>query len=161
MIKYTDTQVTFREVPDEITLCINLSLCPYKCKGCHSPELRNDIGEELTEEKLDELIRANNGITCVCFMGGDNDPKRRVELVKWIREHYPNLKTACYSGNDWYVDSWGLCFDYFKVGSYKEDLGPLDNPNTNQIMYENVREEDGSIFFKVITNKFWNGKNIS
>ena len=38
-MKYTDTQVTFSEFPDEIALCINISNCPWHCPGCHSPEL--------------------------------------------------------------------------------------------------------------------------
>ena len=29
MLKYVDTMVTFSEVPSEITLCINVSNCPY------------------------------------------------------------------------------------------------------------------------------------
>lgn len=32
MVKYTDIQVTFREIPDEITLCINISGCPNHCE---------------------------------------------------------------------------------------------------------------------------------
>ena len=29
MLKYVDTLVTFSEIPDEISLCINVSNCPY------------------------------------------------------------------------------------------------------------------------------------
>ena len=64
-MKYTDTQITFTEFPDEISLCINISNCSFHCPGCHSPELWEDIGTELTEEELSKLIEANNGITCV------------------------------------------------------------------------------------------------
>ena len=28
-MKYTGTEITFAEVPDEITLCINISNCPH------------------------------------------------------------------------------------------------------------------------------------
>ena len=69
MIKYVDTLVTFSEVPDEITLCINISNCICHCKNCHSSYLAEDIGEELTFKALDTLIKNNNGITCVAFMG--------------------------------------------------------------------------------------------
>lgn len=48
MVKYTDSQVTFREIPDEITLCINISGCPNHCEGCHSSYLAEDIGTKLT-----------------------------------------------------------------------------------------------------------------
>lgn len=36
MLKYTDTRVTFSEVPDEVTLCINISGCLCHCEWCHS-----------------------------------------------------------------------------------------------------------------------------
>ena len=39
MLKYLNCQVTFAEVPDEISLCINITNCPNRCPGCHSPEL--------------------------------------------------------------------------------------------------------------------------
>jgi len=49
----------------------NFSNCPFRCEGCHSPELQEDLGEGFTAEKLIELIDRNQGITCVYFMGGD------------------------------------------------------------------------------------------
>ena len=73
MLKFVDFRVTFSEVPDEISLCINLSGCPHKCKGCHSEYLQQDIGTVLTTQMLDRIIESNDGVTCVCFMGGDND----------------------------------------------------------------------------------------
>ena len=57
MLKYTDSQITFSEIPDEITLCINISNCPFKCKGCHSKELWEDVGKELTPNEIDSLLQ--------------------------------------------------------------------------------------------------------
>ena len=51
MLKYVDTLVSFQEVPDEISLCINISNCPCHCDGCHSPYLADDIGEYLIPYK--------------------------------------------------------------------------------------------------------------
>lgn len=83
MLKYTDAQVTFAEIPDEITLCINLSNCPCHCKGCHSSYLAGDIGQVLTISRIEKLLEKHKGVTAICFMGGDNDP----ELVN----HYAHL----------------------------------------------------------------------
>ena len=55
MLKYVDTQVVFREIPNEITLAINISNCPFKCEECHSPYLREDIGKPLDIEAIDTL----------------------------------------------------------------------------------------------------------
>lgn len=37
MLKYSNYEVTFAEVPDEISLTLNLTNCPYMCENCHSP----------------------------------------------------------------------------------------------------------------------------
>ena len=42
--------ITFSEVPDEISLCINISNCPIKCPDCHSKFLWENIGKEITDE---------------------------------------------------------------------------------------------------------------
>ena len=50
MLRYVDYDIVFQEIPDEVTLAINLSNCPNRCKGCHSPHLLENVGESLTEE---------------------------------------------------------------------------------------------------------------
>ena len=99
MPKYIDARVTFSEVPDEISLCISITGCPYRCFSCHSPHLREDIGEPLTGNRLSSLIENNKGITCVCFMGGDGSPHEVNDLAAYVRSTYPNLKIAWYSGS--------------------------------------------------------------
>lgn len=158
MLKYLNTQITFSEIPDEICLCINITGCEQNCKGCHSPWLREDIGEDLNIESLYNLINKNKGITCVCFMGGDQDPAEISNLafaVK-LRSDYP-YKTAWYSGKQHIPDELNVSdFDYIKVGPYTEELGGLDNPNTNQKMYEvcKVSKLPEKFILKDITNKF-------
>ena len=36
-IKYESTLITFTEIPDEISLCLNISGCPCHCEGCFEP----------------------------------------------------------------------------------------------------------------------------
>lgn len=152
MLKYVDTLVSFSEVPDEISLCINISNCPCGCIGCHSVYLAEDIGEELTIEVLYDLVRKNHGITCVCLMGGDSDPEIvnhlavGLKMISWAR-----VKVAWYSGRQYIPDEIDTrFFDYIKIGPYVEKLGGLTSPNTNQIMYQNI---DGRLV--EITSKFW------
>ena len=94
MVKYVETFIGLREVPDEIALCINISGCPNHCEGCHSSYLAEDIGTELTFEELEKLIKQNSGISTICFMGGDNDPDYIWTLGLLLETHYPNLKSA-------------------------------------------------------------------
>ena len=158
-MKYTGVEITFAEVPDEITLCINISNCPCHCKGCHSPYLAEDIGEELTWDSLHKLISSNEGITCVAFMGGDSSPKEVNHLASIVRACH-NLKTAWYSGVQTlskYIYIWN--FSYIKLGPYIEELGPLNSRTTNQRMYKVVYTyyDDGTSGYELedITNKFW------
>lgn len=136
MLKYLDTKVTFAEVPDEVTLCINITGCKNNCKGCHSPYLAEDIGKELTIERLTELATTNEGITTICFMGGDSDTERINRLAKYIKDCL-DLKVAWYSGRQELSPNIDLKnFDIIKLGPYIEELGGLNNPNTNQRMYK-------------------------
>lgn len=86
MLKYVDTKVVFAEIPDEITLAINLSNCPCHCQNCHSSYLAKDIGEVLTITRLEKLLKQNKGVTTICFMGGDNDPKLVNHYAKLLKE---------------------------------------------------------------------------
>lgn len=135
MLKYVDTAITFAEVPDEISLCINISNCPCHCKGCHSSYLAEDIGNVLDENTLGNLIEKNPGITCVCFMGGDSNPEQVSLLAKYIKEHYL-LKVCWYSGKEELSVSTQLdYFDYIKLGPYIENEGPLGSKESNQHFY--------------------------
>ena len=150
MLKYVDAKVVFAEVPDEVTLAINISNCPCQCKGCHSSYLAQDIGTELTFNEVRKLIKKNSGISCIAFMGGDSEPKRIDALASFVTNHY-QLKVAWYSGRQELSKEIDLQnFDAIKLGSYKEEFGPLNSRTTNQRFY---KVSDGELIN--ITSKFW------
>lgn len=152
-MKYVDTLVSFSEIPDEITLCINISNCPNKCEGCHSPWLQKNIGIELNNYELYDIINKNSGISCVCFMGGDSNPEEINNLAIKIKSK--NLKVGWYSGNSEISDKINIKnFDYIKIGPYLKDKGPLSDKNTNQKMYK-IIHFTGMNSLKDITYKFW------
>lgn len=151
MLKYVDTKVVFAEVPDEITLAINISNCPCQCKGCHSSYLAQDIGEPLDLQHLTNLIDSNKGISCVCIMGGDANPSEVDDIAQDIKEYYPELKVGWYSGRQELSKDIELSnFDYIKLGPYIEEFGPLNSKTTNQRFY---KVSDGELIG--ITSKFW------
>ena len=158
MLKYVNTMVTFSEVPDEVSLCIEISNCPCHCINCHSPYLAEDIGEELNSHSLKELIDNNKGITCISFMGGDSNPSDIDALAQWVKIYYP-LKVAWYSGRQELAKEINLkWFDFLKLGPYIEELGPLNSKTTNQRMYKVVYNhyDDGTSGYELedITYKF-------
>lgn len=156
MIKYIpeDTSVCFAELRDEISLGINLSCCIHRCPGCHSSYLQNDIGDELTTDILDSLIKKNQGITCVLFLGGDNDKSTLISLAKHVSNNY-DLLVGWYSGeSELDLNEYGKYFDYIKVGPYIKELGPLNSPTTNQRLHFIKRDKD-SLIIEDITSSFW------
>ena len=145
----------FQEIPGEVTLALNLSGCPCHCQGCHSQHLWEDIGEELNAELLEGLIQRYGAmITCVCFMGGDQDPLYVLQMAEHAKELKNQnfkfeIKTAWYSGR-MKMPSTDSPFDYVKIGPYIEELGGLKNKTTNQRLYKKSGVE-----WIDITSEFW------
>lgn len=135
-LKVDSTLITFTEIPDEISLCLNISNCPHKCKNCFEPWLREDLGDILTLDHLQSLVEKHPHITCICFMGGDANHEDIVKLCQSYHEYDPSMKFAMYSGDDSLDLDLVSVLDYYKIGHYNEERGPLNNPQTNQILYK-------------------------
>ncbi|MBR1872671.1 MAG: anaerobic ribonucleoside-triphosphate reductase activating protein [Bacteroidales bacterium] len=147
MIKYVPSQapVVLEEIPAKVTLAVEISNCRGNCEGCHSPWLKDDVGEPLTEEVIDHLVADNFGVNCFLFLGEGKDPGTLLRLAAYVREKH-KLETALYSGRPSVEDFYFDAFDYVKVGPYIPAFGPLGKPTTNQRLY--YHRED-------ITSRFW------
>jgi anaerobic ribonucleoside-triphosphate reductase activating protein len=149
-MKYVDVKEVFAEIPDEITLAISISGCPIQCKGCHSQYLWEDTGQELTPEVLSTMLDQHFGVSCICFMGGDQDPEGINRLAHWVKDN-STVKVAWYSGRVKLAPQIELAnFDYLKIGPYDEACGPLNVRTTNQRFY---RVDDGQM--QEMTHLFW------
>lgn len=160
-IKYLTSMVTFEEIPTRVTLSLSITGCRGTCVGCHSPELRRNIGTELTDEELDALIRKNNGVNCVLFLGEGTNQARLLQLAERVRNHW-KMDVALYSGRDEVEEVVWNAFDFLKIGSYKSEFGPLNNPNTNQRLYHFSKFYSSSVGgrkgWRDITSYFWRKK---
>jgi len=153
MLKYVNTGIVFQEIPDEVTLAINISNCPCHCPGCHSKYLWEDIGTPLTPMVIEQMVKNyGDDITCIAFMGGDADPKYVNTLAKYVHKMFPKHKVAWYSGRQ-RVPSFvkKADFDYIKVGPYIAHLGCLKDCTTNQRLYKKASGDD----FTDVTPAFW------
>ena len=149
MLKYHNYDIVFQEIPDEVTLAVNLTNCPHRCVGCHSPHLREDIGEVLNEKAMDSLLKKyGKQITCVCFMGGDGQAQDVETMARHLRQH-SSLKVAWYSGNTTLPRNAQL-FDYVKIGGYQANLGGLRSRTTNQRLFSYINGKNVDI-----TERFW------
>lgn len=135
-LKYESSMVTFLEVPDEVSLCINISGCPCHCENCSEPWLKDDLGELLDCAATLALLQKHPHITCICFMGGDRHPDKLAQLIHELREQNIHLKMAMYSGRSKMNQQLSECLDYYKIGPYIEFYGPLNKKTTNQIFYK-------------------------
>lgn len=146
MIKYVDKSIVFEEIPDRVTLAFSISNCQNRCKGCHSPFLRKDVGDVLNEEViLNDFDKDLKRCNCVLFLGEGNDIESLIKLNDFIKERY-KIETAIYSGRDSVEDYFFEHFDFVKIGSYQADKGGLNKETTNQRLF--YKKED-------ITYKFW------
>lgn len=140
-LRFSNYDVVFQEVPGEVTLAINITGCPHRCPGCHSAYLQEYFGELLLEN-LDAIISKYDGlITCVSFMGGDQNIKEIESALKIVKAH--NLKTCVYFGAETVAEVQPIVhlLDFFKTGSYMAKFGGLNSPTTNQRFFKVVGSE--------------------
>jgi len=145
MLKYVGYDIVFQEFPDEVTIALNLSLCPNRCPGCHSSYLQGDVGNELNKKEIKKLLSDfKKEVTCLGFMGGDNDPQSVVELATFIKEEFNNtIKVGWYSGCVNLPKRFDTTpFNYIKLGPYIEAKGPLNKKTTNQHLYKFTKNKE-------------------
>ena len=151
MIKYVPemTSVVMEEIPDRVSLAVEISNCRGNCVGCHSPFLRKDIGLELTADIIDRLVADNFGVNCFLFLGEGRDPEALLDLADHVRSK--GLLAAVYSGREEVEEVFWDHFDYIKLGPYRPECGPLNSPTTNQRLYRNTHDDS----WEDITSRFW------
>lgn len=156
MLKYTNYEIIFQEVPNEVTLCFNISNCHIKCKDCHSKFLWEDIGEPLIKNLINIIDKYKDYITCVCFMGGTNELDQLQSAVDIVKTF--NMKACVYTGED-YSEKFDKIIeklDFIKFGPYIEEFGGLDKNTTNQKFYtikDGKLEDKTYLFWK--ENREW------
>ena len=132
MIKYVPemTSVVLEEIPDRVSLAVDISSCRGTCVGCHSPFLKLDIGEELTAEVIDRLIADNFGVNCFLFLGEGQDPSALLALAAHVRSK--GLAVALYSGREEVEPEFWDAFDYLKLGPYRPESHRHPGKRTRQ-----------------------------
>lgn len=153
-LRYSHYDIVMQEVPNETTLAIDITGCPYKCPGCHSPFLWEYFGDILIDNLESLILKYKDYITCVCFMGGDQNMEDLISACKMVRSY--GLKTCVYSGsnNKYKFDSILELLDYLKIGSYMQYYGGLDQVATNQRFYKIKDRELLDITYKFQEKKY-------
>lgn len=153
MLYYQGYTISFQEVPDETSMVILIADCPYRCPGCHSPNLQKPKGKDLEQDLMSLIEPYKKAITCVCFMGEGRDDAALHRCARMV--HNMGLKTALYTGAEavLFLD-YEKDFDYLKTGPYIREVGGLDHPETNQRMFHFTRHRNGIVQYDDITYRF-------
>lgn len=149
-LKYISYAIVFQEVPNEITLAFNISGCPYHCEGCHSQYLWEYGGDDLLPINMINIInKYKDYITCVCFMGGDQNIEELTEALKTCKNL--GYKTCLYSGASEVSIKILKYLDWLKLGKYDKKLESNNHiehgvklATTNQHMYK-IKHKDGKV----------------
>lgn len=132
------------EVPDKIAVYFEIGNCIQNCKGCHSKHLQYDKCEGMTLNQMLSYTETQikKGANCIVLMGGTTNNIPYSQLATIINELSRHAPLCLYSGSDddeLHNKLWLDCdLTWLKTGAYKEELGGLASPATNQRFY--VRE---------------------
>ena len=147
LVPVVSTGITLNEVPDKVAFFIELGSCTQRCKGCHSKELWEEVKEPTSlDTLLKEVEKATDkGANAIVLMGGTCNGLNIKELSTILQALSDIAPTCLYSGSDdqklnrFLVENTDIT--WIKTGSYKEELGGLSSPTTNQRFYRKEYEE--------------------
>ena len=147
LVPVVSTGITLNEVPDKIAYFIELGSCTQRCKGCHSEELWEEVESPTS---LEDVLRGaekaiESGANAIVLMGGTCNKMSTPDLLKVLDGLSEIAPTCLYSGlddeetNTYIAEHSGIT--WLKTGSYKEELGGLSSPTTNQRFYRKEYEQ--------------------
>ena len=160
LVPVVSTGITLNEVPDKVAFFIELGSCTQRCKGCHSKELWEEVKEptslDILLKEAEEAI--DKGANAIILMGGTCNGLNIKELSTILQALSAIAPTCLYSGSDdqklnrFFAENTNIT--WIKTGSYKEELGGLSSPTTNQRFYRKEYEE----IFK--NHQYWMTKMV-
>jgi anaerobic ribonucleoside-triphosphate reductase activating protein len=137
-MKYWQHTIVFQEMPKDVALAFELTNCPFRCDGCHSPHLQEDNGYELTVDVFKNILNKYVGlVTAVLFLGSAyNDVDRDLLMQMLDYAKTMNMKTCIWTGEEDVCPAIKDRLDFLKVGQYRKDLGGISDKNTNQRYFD-------------------------
>lgn len=151
--------ITFTEVPEKVAVYFEMGGCYQRCSNCHSKHLQEHTAfTRLSWIKEIAKDYINKGANAICLMGGTTHPLNWDELEITINELSELAPVCLYSGSTKTQKDLSLFkttnLTYLKTGAYKENLGGLDKPNTNQRFYKKYPLDKNRYKIVDLTHKF-------
>lgn len=140
--------ITLQEVPGEVAVFFELGNCTLECPGCHSEHLwasKNPI-PKAKQMWMEELVvyakqQKDLGATAILINGGTTNHVPLEDLWAAIHDLSKVLPVCVYSGEDENAHSTKVLMSHpwlkwLKTGPWREELGGLWSPATNQRFWE-------------------------
>lgn len=141
-MNYADIKTIDIQDGTGIRVSIYVSGCHFHCKGCHNPETWEfNYGQKYTEETEKYILELLNRdyIAGLSLLGGEPlEPANQqvlANLVKKVKQTYPNKTIWCYTGYNFEKDVLG---DMYK----KYDFTPKLLENIDVIVDGQFEEEN-------------------
>lgn len=150
IMRYYSYDVVLTDVPGEICLAFSIAGCNLGCKGCFWQSIQDAPTEELSDQLFAAKLNEYHGlISGVLFYGGEWLVEELIPKLQLAQSL--GLKTCLYTGRQIVSAEIRRHLDYLKTGGYREDLGGLTSPTTNQrFINVNSGEDLTHLFWKVL-----------
>ena len=102
MLRYLDSQIYVKEIPDEISLGISISGCPIHCPECHSKHTWDgNKGAILDIPEFNRIFYPNQRlISCIFFYGGEWDSAWLIPIIQELKLRGFSQKMGLYTGRE-------------------------------------------------------------
>lgn len=146
LVPVVSTGITLNEVPDHIAFYAEMGECTQHCKGCHSPHLWEPLESKMKLEDLYQLASdaIDKKANAIVLMGGTTNGVSTNVLIFIINALSEIAPVCLYSGSDDKALNEMIAYHsnltWIKTGSFREDLGGLSSPKTNQHFYKKEYE---------------------
>lgn len=141
LVPIYDFGTTMQEVPDHLAFYIEFGECTQYCKNCHSPQLLKPLTPHTALEDIVERTKrmVDMGANAIVLMGGTTNGISIHVLIALINKLAEIAPVCLYSGSDKRAEDFFIAkysnLTWLKTGSYKDGLGGLQSPLTNQKFY--------------------------
>lgn len=168
---YHTLSIGFVEIP-KINASLNIYTvgCPFKCKGCHNPDLQDLYHKDRKKLNISDIEtpikNSNNFINGICWLGGEPlfQFNEFIKINRDIRKSFPNIYISLFTGYtltdikskypDEYEDLIKINFKYIIDGQWNGF--PINDEKTNQKIYTfNYMLED---YTQISYEDYKNGK---
>ena len=102
---YTTEQITFQEVPNEISLSFLIAGCPLKCKGCHSADswCATSKAETETETLIKTELATNNKSKIDPINSNARIQLTKEYLETRIKQYQNMISCILFLGGEWQI----------------------------------------------------------